>query len=256
MKKPKVTLIAVVLSLSGFVSAQDSAVPPASPAETEGRPKLPRLGIDLRVSTLGPGIEASTAVLRKANIRAGFNYFSYSLSQTKKGLTYDGQLHFASAEAFFDWFPFGGNYHISPGLLIYNGNHADASLSAAGGTKFTLNGDTYYSSQASPLTGTASVALNSNKVSPAILFGWGNPLPRTRKHVIFNVEGGVVFMGSPNAVLNLSGSTCTVNGTQCQSITDNSKIQSDIQVQQTKINNDISFFKCFPVISFGFGYKF
>lgn len=256
MRDLTVLILATAFSFAGLAMAQDPAAQPAAANGSEGPVKLPKLGVDVHVSTLGPGIEASTAVTQRANIRVGFNFFSYSLTQTKKGLTYGGDLHLLSSEALFDWFPFRGNFHLSPGVLLYNGNHANATVSAPGGTKFTLNGNAYYSSQASPLTGTATLALNSNKVSPAVLFGFGNPLPRTRRHVIYNFEAGVVFMGSPSALLNLNGATCTSSGTQCQSISTNSTIQADIRAQQDKINRDLSFFKYFPVISLGFGYKF
>jgi len=36
----------------------------------------------------------------------------------------------------------------------------------------------------------------------------------------------------------------------------NSAIQSNVVAQQNKLNNDMSFFKAYPVISLGFGYKF
>ena len=217
---------------------------------------LSKWSADLKVSTLGPGAEVSTAIMRRANLRAGVNFFTYGLDQTKDGVTYGGELHLASSEAHFDWFPFGGSFHLSPGLLVYNGNHANATASVPGGKSFTLNNTTYISSPISPVAGTATLALNANKVSPAVLFGWGNLLPRGKGHFLYNVEAGVVFMGSPNAVLNLGGATCNSNGTNCQNISANAKVQSDIQAQQTKINNDLSFFKYYPVISVAFGYKF
>jgi hypothetical protein len=33
-------------------------------------------------------------------------------------------------------------------------------------------------------------------------------------------------------------------------------VQSNITSEQTKINNSMSFFKVYPIISVGFGYKF
>jgi hypothetical protein len=39
-------------------------------------------------------------------------------------------------------------------------------------------------------------------------------------------------------------------------ISTNTAVQSNIQLEQTKINNSLAPFKYYPVIRIGFGYKF
>jgi len=52
------------------------------------------------------------------------------------------------------------------------------------------------------------------------------------------------------------GKACSSTGTTCLPIGSNPVVQSSIQSEQTKINNDTNFFKYYPIISLGFGYKF
>ena len=82
-----------------------------------------RIGVGVNVSILlGAGIQGAVALTPKTNLRGGFNFFDYSTTQTGSGFSVDGTLHLRSAEAIYDWYPFGGGFHLSPGALLYNGN--------------------------------------------------------------------------------------------------------------------------------------
>ena len=214
---------------------------------------LPRFGLGVKLSTLGAGIEAATAVTRRSNVRGGFNAFSYGTDFTKDGANYSGELRLRSAQVVYDQYLVGG-LHVSPGVLFYNGNRGIATVSVPGGQSFSLGGTTYYSSAANPVTGNGT--LNLGTVSPMVLIGVGNLLPRSNRHFAVNFEAGVIFQRPPSATLSLAGTTCDATGAVCAPIASNPLIQSSIQSEQTKINNDVNFFKYYPIISFGFGYKF
>ena len=127
-----------------------------------------------------------------------------------------------SAEAHYDWFPFSHfarSLHLSPGLIAYNDNHMNATASVAGGNNFTLNGVSYESNPANPVTGTGK--LSFNKVAPTFLFGFGNLVPRNRKHFSVNIEAGVAFQGSPKIGLNLAGSACAPGTDTCSNVATN-----------------------------------
>ena len=130
-------LIGIVVLLAGAVCAQDES--------------LPRFGIGVRASSLGLGIEAATAVTHKSNFRAGFNGFSYSYDLDKDGINYKANLSLRSVELHYDQYLFGG-FHISPGVLIYDGNKATATASAPANASFTLGGVQYFSSATNPVT--------------------------------------------------------------------------------------------------------
>jgi hypothetical protein len=221
---------------------------------------LPRFGAGVKLSTLGIGIEAATGVTRQSNVRGGANFFDYNRGFTQDGIHYGAQLRLRSVEAHYDWF-LGHGFHVSPGLLIHNGNRVEGSATVPGGSSFTLGSRSYTSSPANPVAGTAEIDFSKNKANPMLTAGVGNLLRRSGRRLSIGFEGGVVFESAPNATLNLSGSTCL--GLVCQNIASNSQIQSDIQSEQNKINNGTPPFdtvqkvlKYYPVISIGVGYRF
>ncbi len=213
-----------------------------------------KIGLGVKMSPLGVGIEAATPITYHTNVRVGFNAFGYSHDFSIDGINYNANLNFRSFETHFDWFPFSNGLHLSPGLMLYNGNGIKANAAVPGGQQFTLGGTAYMSDPANPITGVGKVGFNT--VAPTFLLGWGNLVPRSSKHISVPVEIGAVFGGAPRATLNLEGTTCDPTGVTCQNVADNVPFQNNVIAQQNKLNHDMSPFKVFPVISVGFGYKF
>jgi hypothetical protein len=222
---------------------------PKSPGVTA----FSRIGIGVKVSTLGAGIEVATPLAGRFNLRGGFNIFRYSRPITDNGIHYEGQLQFQSAEAHLDWFPFGG-FHVSPGLLFYNGNQLTATAAVPGGQTFSVGGTTYESDPATPVTGTGK--LDFVKVSPSIMVGIGNLVPRNGRHYSLMFEVGGAYQGSARVALNLAGNVCDTTGTVCRAISSDPTVQANIQSQQVKIQNDLNPYRFFPVISAGIGFNF
>jgi len=233
-------------------TAAPSTAPPA--ARSAAPSELPRIGIGLRVSTLGVGIEAATAVTRRSNVRVGFNAFDYSTGLNKDGIHYNGQFNLRSVGVFYDQYLIGG-FHVSPGVLVYDGNRGTADATAPVGQSFSLGGQTYFSSKADPVAGTGTVGFD-RKVAPALMFGFGNLLPRSQRHFSVTFDFGVIFQGPPKVALNLTGSACNSQGNLCQDIRSNPAIQANVQSQQVKLNDSLAPFRYYPVVSLGFGYKF
>lgn len=226
---------------------------PATPNPGTSIRPFSTVGVGVKMSMLGPGVQIATPLSQRINLRFGFNMFNYNRTFDNDGISYRGQLNWRSAETHFDWFPFGGAFHLSPGALIYNGNQITANASVPGGSDFTLNHVGYTSDPTNPVTGTGK--LDFVKAAPMLLAGWGNLVPRT-KHFGVPFEFGVVFQGTPRTVLNLTGNACDPGGNNCRAISSDPTIQANIQAQQTKISNDVKPFKYYPIISIGFGYKF
>src|SRR5882672_925577 len=208
-------------------------------------------GVGVKVGTLGFGFDGAVPVMERANVRVGFNFFNFNHDFDNDGITLAAQLKLRSVMAQFDLFPFGGGFHVSPGLMLHNGNRVEAIARTPAGTQFTLGNDTLLSNPANPVSGTAAVTFK--KVAPSITLGWGNIVPRGSRHWSIPVELGVVYSGSPTASLNLAGSACLPNGTNCRNIASEPVLQADVRQQETKVNDDISVLKIIPVFSFGFG---
>jgi hypothetical protein len=92
---------------SALSDATAATVPePGAGPKQAGTAREPRVGIGVRVSTLGIGGEVAVRVLNRANVRAGFNLLGFSHSFPSNGIDYSGSLHLRSAEAHFDYFLF------------------------------------------------------------------------------------------------------------------------------------------------------
>ena len=110
--------LVLVVAYSGITSAQTqqapafdlNAAPSAAAAEGVGqfRPRpvpntLPRLGVGVKVGTLGIGFQVGTALTDRVNVRGGANFFNYNDSLTEHGVVYNGTLQLRSVEAKLDF---------------------------------------------------------------------------------------------------------------------------------------------------------
>jgi hypothetical protein len=234
--------------------SESGGSPEPSPVPASAADPSPRgIGAGVRLSSLGVGGEVAVALTRGSNLRGGFNLFSYSRGFSKDGISYAGSLSWRSAEAHYDWYPFGGGIHLSPGLIAYNGNTVSATASVPGGRTLTLNGVQYLSDPANPVSGNGKI--DFNKVAPTVMLGLGNLVRRSGRRFAVNFEVGMAYQGGPLATLNLGGGVCSSNGLNCRSIASDPVVQANVAAEQRKINHDISPFKVYPLISLGFGYR-
>lgn len=234
---------------SGSPAAEPAAAKTVSRAgEDQGR-----FGFAVKGSFLGVGAEVAARATHRSNVRAGFNVLGYSRTFSKDGIDYGGHLSFRTIEAHYDFFPWAGAFHISPGLLTLVGDPITAGALVPGNTQLSLGSINYYSDPNKPLT--ANGRVNFHQVSPMITVGFGNLVHRDSKRFTVPFELGVAFQGSPKTTLNLSGNVCDAPGVNCRSALDPT-VQKNILAEQTKLDNSMSFFKVYPIISVGFGYKF
>lgn len=221
---------------------------------------LPRFGAGAKVSTLGYGLEAATAVSSRANVRAGVNLLNQSFNFNESGIEYDSELRLRSFEGHFDFFL--GTFRVSPGLLFYNNNRVESTANVSAGRVFTLGGRDYSSNPTDPVTGTGEFDLAKRKVSPMITVGTGNLLRRSGRRFSITFDAGILFQGSPKATIDLRGTACAVPVGICQPIASSPQIQADIRAEEAKFNagdppyDDFSkILKYYPIFSIGFGYR-
>ncbi len=229
-------------------NSEESPFPARQPAYRQ----YPQIGIGADVSPLGVGIEVARPLSPSTNLRAGFNTFHYAAAEQLNGIHYSAKLNLNSVEGIYDWYV-RRNFHLSPGALFYNGNQLTASASVPSGQTFSIADVTHVSDPADPVSGSGK--LDFFKVSPMILAGFGNIAPRNGKHVSFRFEFGGVYHGTPRVAMNLAGSVCNTNFSDCMKVASNPDIQSDIQVERRTVIHDASRYGLFPLISIGIGFK-
>jgi len=224
-----------------------------SPALAQDKDERPKLDVAFSISSLGFGGQVAKPLARRSDIRGGFNFYSYGTDFTKDGARYAEDVDLRSVNVQYDKYLFGGLF-ISGGALVWNGNKGDATVSVDGGKTFALGTKSYISDPSNPVHGSSGVRIN--KFAPLVTLGYGNLISKGR--IVYSIEGGVAFHGTPDATLSLNGGACigVPAGLFCQDIGSNAGIQNDVAAQQTKINNDISGYKYYPIVQFMIGYKF
>ncbi|MGE0812350.1 MAG: hypothetical protein AB7O28_00585 [Vicinamibacterales bacterium] len=252
---------ALILGTSHAALAQ--APPPSQPAAPAARSADVaaagghRVGLGLHASTLGLGAEVAVRVHRKANVRMGVNLLDYSreFDDGDSGITYTGALELRSAEAYLDWFPFGGGFHISPGLTVRNRNRLRLSAAVPAGERISVDDVDYWSASADPIRLAGAIVVASTR--PALRIGWGNLVPRSRRFSV-PFELGVIFQGSPVATQSFTGMACDARGLDCRDMATDATIQAHVRADEAALNDDLRLgvLRFYPVISFGFGVRF
>jgi hypothetical protein len=212
-----------------------------------------RFALAFATSTLGLGPQAAIKLHDRFHIRLGLSGFDYRRNVADGDITYDAVFRLRSLNLIADWFPTSRSFHISPGLLAYDRNRVSANAIVPIGRILSAGTENYMSDPQNPITGKASSTMRA--VSPMILFGFGNLLPRAG-HFGFSGDFGVVFQGTPVTTIALAGNACDLSQTHCQSIAKDRTIQADIDAGRTTMQNDLSIMRFYPVISFGVGYRF
>jgi hypothetical protein len=226
--------------------------PPAATIPMDIRP-FRSLAVGFKADTLGLGVEFATPMAYKINLRSSINFLAFNDSFNIDGLNYGGKLHLKSSETTVDWFPHGeGGFHISPGFL-YVKNSMSAPASVDPGHTFVLGTQTFTNSVDDPMTGTSSV-IYPRKFAPLLLIGYGNIIPRVRKHFTIPVEVGVAYTGAPEISVALHGTACTTDG--CVNFAGNAQAQTYVQQEVHTLNEDLKRYPVFPIVSIGVAYHF
>jgi hypothetical protein len=239
---------------------------PYGVAGDEERP-LSRVGFEAGISALGIKFEGATNISSHFNVRAGYNFFNYSMNYTSDGITANGALNLSSAGVMLDVYPFHNSFHISPGVLVMNNNKITATVDVPAGSSFTVNDQTYYSANpnaatgATPVVGNGLLGLNTNKPAFTLKGGWGN-IARRHGHWSVPFEAGVAFIGDPKVKVSFGGWACLDQAqTQCSDLSDPTnpiaiQVQSNLNAQVAKWTNDIDLLRFYPIGSVGLAYSF
>lgn len=207
-------------------------------------------GVGVKVSTLGVGVEVGAGLARNWNARIGGNFFTYNVSESNAA----NAIRLQTLEGHIDWFPWGGKFHIGPGVYYSITDPVKAKIAVPGGTTFTLSNTDFVSSPGDPVTGSAAVRVHH--VDPAITAGFGNLLPRAAgKHWSVPFEFGVAYEGDPRVPLALQGTACVQSGI-CYNAATDPAVLVPLQQEVHRRENDARWFRFYPLVSLGVGYRF
>jgi len=241
----------------------------ATPAGTGYQRPFSRIGIGADINTMGIGIKGAIILDHAADARINVNFLSIDTGKFDvEGFAADVKMHFASASASLDWYPFSSIWRISPGLLFYNANQLSVTSVIAPGTSFTLAGKTFYSAKpnavtgATPLSGQGVLGLNTTKPAFTIAGGFGKFIPRSNRHWSFPSEFGVAFTGAPSANVSVSGWTCLdAKQTKCSDVgSAGNPVSADfnnaLNGALAKWRRDLAKVQIYPLFSYSVVYSF
>lgn len=240
-----------------------------TPSATGYQQPFSRIGIGADINTMGIGIKSAIVLDHAYDARVNLNFLTIDTGRFDvEGFNADVNVHFASAGASLDWYPYSSVWRISPGLLFYNGNQISVKSVIAPGTSFTLDGETFYSASANavtgatPLTGTGILGLHSTKPAFTIAGGFGKFIPRSNRHWSFPSEFGVAFTGAPSANISVSGWTCLDKAqTRCSDVGSSSNpvgadFNNALNGALTKWRRDLAKVQIYPLFSYSVVYSF
>jgi hypothetical protein len=224
----RVTVFAVL----AFVLAIPSAMLAAEKEDSQGR----GWALDAKVGTLGIGADLSRSIVpRVLNLRVGASFFSYSTDITETDIDYAAKLKLGAVPIALDVFPFKNWFRLGGGV-VFNLNQVEGTGQPKSG--LIEIGDSQYTPQD---IGQVNGKVKFNRAAPYFGLGFNNPIKRFG-HVGFFADLGLLYHGTPKPSLT---TTKTVPG-----------LQTEIDKELQKMNQDLKDFKIFPVLQLGLSYRF
>jgi hypothetical protein len=233
------------------------------------QPAFSRIGIGADLNPLGIGIKSAIVLNPDFDARVMANFFNFNPGRFEvEGFNAYAHLHMASLGATLDCYPFNSVWRLSAGLLLYNGNQLSGTTEVAPGTSFTLDGNVFYSASvnattgASPVMGTGTLGLHTNRPAAMVSGGFGKFVPRSNRHWSFPVELGVAFTGAPTFNVSPSGWVCKDKAeTQCSNIGDPAdpvaiEFNNSLQETLTKFRKGLAKVPVYPLFSYSVVYSF
>jgi hypothetical protein len=180
------------------------------------------IGVGLKAGTTGIGGDVAMSVFPLVDARIGWAGGSISRSYSTSGASYDGKMKLNNLNALLDFHPLGPTFRLTGGL-IFNDNKYDATGTPSGGV------------------GSLSATVKGNSAAPYLGVGWGRV---AGMGVNWYADLGAMFMGSPKATINANCSG--LSAAQCTAL------QNQAASEQSALQDKISSFKVYPVLSIGF----
>ena len=195
------------------------------------------LGIGLRYSTLGGGVEIGKSLGKHFGVRLGLNSFSENATEEIDGIQYDAVLDLSSTSLMLDWYPFAGSIHFTAGY-VNSDNELIGRATPTGSVD--IGGEVVVPVTAGDLVLDGNIQIGSG---PFFGLGFGN-VPR--KGFGLALEAGVIQSGAPDITLAVSGDPGLIAAID----------QGDIDAEVAAMQDDLEEFDLFPVIALGFSYGF
>jgi hypothetical protein len=179
----------------------------------------------------------STMAFSGLDQRLGPTFFDFRPENQIARDGYDLDLELLTLPVLLDWRPFEDSFHISTGLIL---NSTQVSLD--GRTDgFSAVGATAWSTSA---PGTVHGEMQFNPVVPYLGFGWTKTFGKKQRWG-FTSDFGVAFLGTPRVSLEAAGPLAS-----------DPAYRSALAQEEEDLEDDLSDFRIYPIVSVSFFYRF
>jgi hypothetical protein len=193
------------------------------------------LGVGVKAGTLGLGLEGRWRPLPYMDLRFGGNTYEYDDDGSQAGVNYDAVLNldtfYATANFRFPLSPF----RVTAGLFS-NGN--EFQMTSVDSGTFDIGGTTFSSAE----VGTLQSVTSFSSTAPYIGVGYDFSL---FKKVGLNLDFGLLWQGDPEVSLTADGLLAQDAG-----------FMQSLENERLELEDEMSDFKAWPVVSLGFFYNF
>jgi hypothetical protein len=198
-------------------------------------------GVGVKAGTLGLGAEARWSPLPWLDFRFGANSYDYEDNGSQAGINYDATLaldnYYATGNFRFPLSPF----RVTAGAFS-NGNEFRMQSQDNGNTTIDIGGSTFDASDVGILQSVTSFS----STSPYLGVGYDFEI---FGKVGLNLDFGVLWQGDPEVTLEASGLATAPADVQAALI-------PELENERLELEDEVSDFKAWPVVSLGFVYNF
>ena len=191
-----------------------------------------RVGIGVKVGTLGFGADITGRINNWLSVRGTFNTADVTHSEEASGIDYEGDVALGAYGLLVDFHPMKGNFRLTAGYLR---NRTGVDLTGVA-TEDTEIGDTTYTPAE---IGTLSGTLDFKQNVPYFGIGFGSAA-KAPGRVKFLLDLGVLSQGSGD--VTLTSNTGLVD-------------PADLRQEEQNVEDDIKDYDLYPVLAFGISFR-
>jgi len=198
-------------------------------------------GVGLKAGTLGLGFEGRWSALPWLDVRLGVNSYEYDDNGSQAGVNYDATFSldtfYATGNFRFPLSPF----RVTAGV-VSNGNEF-AMVSQDTGAVFIDIGDSTFNTAD---VGTLQSVTSFSDTAPYVGVGYDFEI---FGKVGLNLDFGVLWQGEPEVTLEATGLATAPPAIQ-------TFLATELENERRELEDEMSDFKAWPVLSLGFVYNF
>lgn len=195
------------------------------------------MGVGFKAGTLGLGVEGRWSPIPWLDVRVGANRYDFDDSGSQAGVNYDATFALDSFYATGNFrFPL-SPFRITAGLFS-NNNEVLMSSQDSSGADFDIGGVPFTAAD----VGTLNSTISFEKTAPYLGIGYDFEIFGKTG---LNFDLGVLWQGEPMVALEANGLAATIPA-----------FQTALEAERLQIEDDVSNYKAWPVVSLAFIYNF